>query len=273
MTHDQPDTEMIYRFRHFQFTSEDHAKEPDQIICESKLWCSDPRKFNDPFDCAPNFILTDIPVEEQVKRVENMVRRRKLPQNHPLAVKAMQAARDGKFNSPEMHEVLPIGMQASIHASSVCCFNTTWDDPRMWAQYADNHRGYCLGFELDGDWPEDAVPMHVKYTHERPQIDLSVDTMADKDAAWRYVEDSIFTKSHHWEGEREVRAFRAEVPPGLLSIPTNALKVIYLGIDIDPTHRERLLAAAQRRDGTISVYQLRPNKTKYDFDLELLLQR
>lgn len=260
------DSEMIYRFRNFRFSdNEEHKKEPERIICDSQLWCSDPRTFNDPFDCRPNLIMSNISITNAIQRTEAMIQRRGLPQNHPHAITARNAAKEGKFGSPEMHETLRHGMQAAIDRSSVCCFNSAWDDPRMWAQYADDHRGYCLAFELDGNWPEEAVPMPVKYAKERPEIDLAIDTMEDRDSAWHYVECAIFTKSSHWQGEQEVRAFRHETPPGLLEFPPSALKAIYLGLQIRPENRERLLAAIRMREQWIPAYQLHLHESRYEF--------
>ena len=43
---DESDSEMMYRFRHFQFSdSEEHQQEPERILCDSMLWCADPRMF------------------------------------------------------------------------------------------------------------------------------------------------------------------------------------------------------------------------------------
>lgn len=266
---DEPDSEMMYRFRHFQFSdSEEHKREPERILCDSQLWCADPRMFNDPFDCRPNLIMTDIPVDEAIRRAGAMIRRRGLPANHPQAMALMQSAREGKFSSPEMREALRRGMQESIDRSSVCCFNEKWDDPRMWAQYADNHRGYCLAFEFNVDWPEDAVPFHVRYVEGRPEIDLAADTMEDKDAADRYIDDSIFTKSIHWRDEQEVRVFRPDVRAGLLAFPPSALKAVYLGLQIHPANRDRLVAAVSKREQRIPIYQLHLHQTRYEFELE-----
>lgn len=260
-------TEMIYRFRHFNFRDENHTKEPEQILCESRLWCSAPTKLNDPFDCTPHFVMSEIPLDEQVRRAEAMIRRRGLSLYHPMAVTVIERARAGAFNLSEMHAKLSFGMQQAIHGSSICCFSATWDDPRMWAQYADNHQGYCVALQLDGDWPEAVVPFHVKYTEERPQVDLAVDTMTDQEAAWQYVEASVFTKSHHWAGEREVRIFRQDTSAGLQSFPASALKALYVAMNISESNKARLAAAVRRREQPVPIYQLQPHPSQYTFDL------
>lgn len=262
-------SEMMYRFRHFRFSdSEEHRREPERIVCDSQFWCSDPRAFNDPFDCRPNFIISEIPAEEAIRRAQSMIRRRGLAADHPQALALMNSARAGRFNSFGLHDGLRCGMQEAIHRSSVCCFDSLWDDPRMWAQYADDHRGYCLAFELDGDWPVDAVPMPVRYSDTRPEIDLAVDTMEDRGAADRYIEDSIFTKSSHWLGEKELRIFRPDVRPGLQAFPPSALKAVYLGLQVLPENRDRLIVAVRQREHAIPVYQLHLHATRYELELE-----
>ncbi|MCE7031178.1 hypothetical protein LY625_00805 [Lysobacter sp. GX 14042] len=114
----QQDSEMMYRFRHFRVSeNEEHKREPQRIICDSQLWCSDPRAFNDPFDCRPNLVMSNITVAEAVHRTEAMIQRRGLSADHPHAVTVRNAAGDGRFGSPEMYEALRCGMQAAIDRS------------------------------------------------------------------------------------------------------------------------------------------------------------
>lgn len=258
--------ELIYRFRHFNFTNDEHAKEPEQIICSSKLWCSDPTRFNDPFDCTPNLVMSDIPIEEQVRRTKGMLQRRGISEASFEGLKVLAAAADGKFNSPEMKAILPHGMQQVIHGSSVCCFNKTWQDPRMWAQYAADHQGYCLEFQFDENWPREAVPIPVVYTKKRPEIDLSIDTIADQKAAWQYVVDSVFTKSDHWAAEKEVRVFRNEIPAGNFVFPEDSLRALYLGMKISPENKVRMINAVSKRSKSIPIFCLKPHRTQYEFE-------
>jgi hypothetical protein len=263
--------ELLYRFRHFSFTNEDHAKEPEQIICDGRFYCSDPRSFNDPFDCAPCFSMSEISIDDQIKRAREMLDRRNLREDSEIGKRVLAAAQGGKFNSPEMRAILPFGMQQSINTSSVCCFNREWQDPRMWAQYASNHEGYCVALVLDENWPKPLVPFPVKYSVERPEIDLSVDTMTDKAAAWKAVEDSVFTKSEHWSGEREVRVFRQSEPAGLMHIPQSLLVEVLLGIRISEENQSRILAAVAKRSHPVPVWKLKVHSRRYEFEREQLM--
>ena len=41
----------------------------------------------------------------------------------------------------------------------ILCFSLDWNNPLLWAHYAGNHKGICLGFEIS----ERAKPINVTY--------------------------------------------------------------------------------------------------------------
>ncbi|WP_454259287.1 hypothetical protein [Pseudoxanthomonas mexicana] len=55
---------------------------------------------------------------------------------------------------------------------------------------------------------------------------------------------------------------------GLLAFPPSALKAIYLGLQIQPANRDRLVAAANKRGQRIPIYQLHLHQARYEFELE-----
>ena len=253
--------EMLYRYRAFR-----RETEPEEILLANKLWCSQPRSFNDPFDCKPVYIWTKLSIDEQVARARTMLADRNIPEDSPFGIHLLNRARGDVFNSPEMHAALPMGIQQAIDGSSVCCFNRTWQDVPMWAHYADNHTGYCLGFKFEDGWPEDAIPLEVDYVRERPKIDLSIDTKRNRAAAEQFVNDALLSKSSHWQREDEVRLVRNGVPSGHFEFPPAALTEIYFGYRISEENRERLLAVLRQRELPLQAYQLRPHRERYEFE-------
>jgi hypothetical protein len=252
---------MLYRYRPFR-----HANEPEEILLENKLWCSQPTSFNDPFDCRPVYTWTDLSVDEQVARAKAMLADRGIPQTSPEGVHLIQRAQADAFNEPEMRAALTFGIQQAISGSSVCCFNRTWQDVPMWAHYGDNHTGYCLGLKFEDGWPEHAIPLEAEYVRDRPRIDLSMDTKRNRAAADQFVRDALLSKSSHWQREDEVRLFRHDVPAGHFEFPPAALRELFFGYKIDPTNRELLMAAVRRRPLPLRVYQLRPHHELYEFE-------
>ena len=81
----------------------------------------------------------------------------------------------------------------------IICFSKTWKNPLVWSHYADNHKGICLGFEIE----EDSV-VKIDYVRE-PRIL----TESDLDGKNSKVKSSniLNTKYINWAYEKEYRTF------------------------------------------------------------------
>jgi hypothetical protein len=72
------------------------------------------------------------------------------------------------------------------------CFSEDWQNPVQWGHYANNHKGICLGFEVDNG------RLHkVDYVKSR----LSTETFYNSDKQQRL----LTTKFSHWSYEKEHR--------------------------------------------------------------------
>jgi hypothetical protein len=76
--------------------------------------------------------------------------------------------------------------------NGLLCFSEDKYNPVQWAHYADNHKGVCLGFEID-----EINLRKVKYVSER----LAKDTLEQSDCNERL----LTTKFSHWIYEQERR--------------------------------------------------------------------
>lgn len=76
------------------------------------------------------------------------------------------------------------------------CFSATWQDPVLWARYANKHKRLCLGFEVP-----DAVCRAVKYERQRLRLPAEP-SLTD-------AEILIFTKYINWQYEQELRVWAA----------------------------------------------------------------
>lgn len=83
------------------------------------------------------------------------------------------------------------------------CFSKTWRNPVLWSHYADKHRGFCLGFEVD-----DTLLMPVVYTKKRLQIDLEALYDTGK-LDQKLMSKLMRTKFSDWSYEKEVRVYAA----------------------------------------------------------------
>ncbi len=122
------DQEMvIYKYRKInKYTIEN--------LIESELHLTHPSKFNDFSDCLVNLDYSRINNNQNFKElINNNPKYKDLsninPQEIPNHIKYFQGNEDSPF--------------------LVSCFSEVNNDILMWSIYADNHKGICLGFEID----------------------------------------------------------------------------------------------------------------------------
>lgn len=85
--------------------------------------------------------------------------------------------------------------------SGFISFSADWSVPTMWAHYAHNHKGICLGFEVGEDSAE-----QIKYVCELKQLNAEK-LKTDTNYRQRMFDYATRTKSAHWKYEREWRIF------------------------------------------------------------------
>lgn len=115
-----------------------------------------------------------------------------------------------ELNDP--FELLPFEMRDRNKRSVLCrtkaeialtrgmlCFSATWRDPVLWAHYASQHKGICIGFNIP-----DELCKPVTYISQRmPFPDL---TRCDE---MQVAADMLFKKYVNWQYEQEVRLWVA----------------------------------------------------------------
>ena len=74
------------------------------------------------------------------------------------------------------------------------CFSKSWGDPLLWSNYADRHKGICLGFEAS-----DVIGKDVDYVEKRTPLNFPPDL--------ELVTRTLFTKYKGWSYEQEWRVY------------------------------------------------------------------
>lgn len=79
-------------------------------------------------------------------------------------------------------------------SKGILCFSESWRNPVLWGNYADKHKGICLGFEVPSD-----VLGKVEYRESR----LPIPDVLDE----KFLKSLLFIKYKHWNYEQEYRAY------------------------------------------------------------------
>jgi hypothetical protein len=200
------------------------------LIRERKFLFQPYHQFNDPFECR--FVLNPPPNERA------------------------RAELDGYH--AEWAEV-KVWTEGRIGQLGILCLSKVRDSILMWSHYADNHRGFVAGFDLDHSFfrksadyidPTYRVKMpfpepgfgtlrEVVYSNQRRPIELG------EGVPW----DAFFTKSTPWRYEKELRIFRtlgeADSKSGdrhFFTYPPEMLRVVVLGANAGRELREEIRA-------------------------------
>lgn len=83
--------------------------------------------------------------------------------------------------------------------TGMICFGAVWDNPMMWAHYADKHCGVCLGFEV-----EDKLVSAVDYTDEKIDVEFGTH-LPSYGLSAELLNKVLTTKSTAWKSEAERR--------------------------------------------------------------------
>lgn len=139
------------------------------------------------------------------------------------------------------------------------CLSMRWNSSLMWSHYAANHKGFCVGFDIDHDFFKGRPiehggwgPIHpVVYSDRRPFVVLEpvapaqvLTLLTTKHVDWAYEEEMRLLSS--LEEAAKNRPSGDDEPISLFRVPQDAVREIYVGARASPALRETLRAHAAR---------------------------
>ena len=170
-------------------------------VMSNKMWYSAPCNFNDAFDC-------DIAIDEQA-----------IFNNLLPAISGGKTIRKGspawiqlKSNLHKQITLLENTFADQKSTMGITCLSEVPDSLLMWSHYANNHRGFCVSYNLlalNQKLQFSAIP--VLYTQERVclrSIPLDQDAL-NKETMSLFIQ-SLTSKSPEWSYEKEWRIIRDE---------------------------------------------------------------
>lgn len=142
---------------------------------------------------------------------------------------------------------------------SLCEENT---NSVMWSHYADNHKGYCVEYNLNSNSinqlnfenEDEVFLMKVEYE------DTPIDFLSLPSNFQFYLR----RKSKLWAYENELRYISSK--KGLHKVPSDAIKAIYLGASINEIVKQTILKLCA--DKKIDLYQSTISKNSYALKFE-----
>lgn len=87
--------------------------------------------------------------------------------------------------------------------TGMICLGPVWDNPMMWAHYAEKHTGICLGLEVD-----DHLVSTVEYTEDKIDVEFGAH-LPSHGLSVELLNKVLTTKSTAWVSEQERRVLAA----------------------------------------------------------------
>ena len=262
---------ILYKYRRF----DDMSRSLD-IIRNGELWHTSVSKLNDPFDCAILYTV-DASMLDMRKYIRESVKRH-FPEANKQERRELVREAERRTASPKWRENVKREIQESReNGFGICCLSAPRDELLLWAHYADEHSGLCIGLSMEklGLFQSRIVKngefidlLKVEYSAEMPTINFidSMLTMGKSDEVWQEdIKTMISTKSIDWSYEQEYRLVYWGHPNELVPIGSDAIAKIILGCRCSDANQEKTLEVVP--DG-VPVYQAEKKERIFGLDFE-----
>lgn len=221
-------TNSIYRYRNFQRGME--------MITNQEIFLSTPDGFNDPFDCYEglvNFKMTKTFMREYITKYVATMGITTREQRRRIEAQLLK--------NPESLQLEKF-FKSQKEKFGVCCFTWSYKNIVLWANYADNHHGICLGFKNLHPVEKGVYGIYpVNYVSKIEQYKFS--SFEDE----KYWEHWLCTKSADWQYEDEVRLISKSYN-GKLGFPKEALTEIFLGLSVSKDKEQDIINSLIEND-------------------------
>ena len=225
----------LFKFRPFNKTS-------IELLVNRELWFARPDSLNDPFECQFDFEA----MFDELNTLPNITK------------SGIDRNKKNAFNI--------------FNSLGICSFSRTRKNQLMWTHYADEHKGFCIGFnEAILSKSETALKsVNVKYQSETPKkvvlkkiegnsdnVELSLDSEA--------MYSIIGTKYTSWKYERERRLIMAS--SNTYSFTPESVVSIALGLRMPKRDKDTLMQLLSTPQWShLKWYQAEKVKGKFALD-------
>jgi len=193
------------------------------MLVNRQMWLSKPDMFNDPFDCAltPGVAKTS---EDSRHQLFQVIDELYSPAEAEAVKVGMVNKNQIKTTAEDDDEQVKTHIAEALKMG-IFSLSSTWNNILMWSHYANNHTGFCVGFEranTEANFLSHHMCRPVQYTDQYPNLNRVV-----------HLSDvNLYTKARDWEYEKEWRLV-AKAGNQLLPLPAPIRSIIF-GLKASP---------------------------------------
>ncbi|CQJ57517.1 Protein of uncharacterised function (DUF2971) [Yersinia intermedia] len=280
----------LYKYKSFSVDSLD-------LLVSDRLYFADPTTFNDPLDCNPS-VKNDIDDVDML----NAILYKLVKDNHQKELE--EAAAKVKYRGPKtLEKIETLGKNEArkiindiawevdffdeLHGESTCNYIKQYllknyavgvlslakdfNNPLMWSHYADQHKGFCIGYDVSVN---ELINIHpVDYNGERFIRTQQVYNMLfnDNDDIKKEAKEAVekvilLNKAPSWKYENEYRVINKQ---GLRDSQFRLSDVTF-GLRFNESAKFSVMSALQSRQGKIDFYEMSLCNDSFSLKRELI---
>lgn len=246
---------LIYKFEDFSIRTLRNLK-------NQTIYFGSPKNFNDPYDCAIRAGVRS-PTEDEIKRFrEFYLSQNDLPDQARNELSKMGNSQISSMIERSARSLLEKQSEDFLASKGVSCFSEINSDLLMWSHYGGKFKGFCLEFSTDFEPFYKLIK--VSYVDSMPDIDPISALVGNN---FDQFIDLYCTKSKSWSYEKEWRALH-HVANTAFTYPTEALKGIYFGPEVDPADIEISCLILQGQNPNVLFWRGVRNEQKFSVEFE-----
>ena len=169
------------------------------VLQNLKIRLTQPLYLNDPYETNP--VITGM---ETTNEQWNTISQIECERNG-LDIKDFEHLKDKDIRDQLFPEALQLIKVFFHHTTGILSLSETYDDPLMWAHYCQNHSGFVIGLKTDNSF---FSTTHKNYTIDNLSQVIYTDTRPNITLEMLSMRNLYFTKSNHWNYEREWRLLK-----------------------------------------------------------------
>lgn len=241
---------MIYKFFSCP-TGPETVSRLCQILEKNTLWAASPNTFNDPFECK---VALDLTASEEERRA-------RYKKDNPSATEENFQSWNSGLDQAKWH-VEQSTRSGILQTYGISCFTREWENELLWAHYAKDHTGFCIGFEESTllQWDQLTGASDVEYRDDVYPFRFFHDSLPE------FAKRTIFTKSSRWAYEQEYRlVFEGS---GVKVMPPGAIVEVTIGCRASHELRQEL--QNMQVSSGLALYQASEMLNRYRLTREVI---
>jgi len=246
-------------YKYFSLENSEKLRRVKDILENNSIFLSSPSTFNDPFDCKAQYVFKTDNKDEITNGILKGLTK-KYPERK---IEDLQKVAFDLANSKDQQNILSkeatLKLSDNINKLGIFCLSSKMDNILLWAHYADEHRGICIGYDRAKQGID--IAKKVIYGKDYPKVDIL--KLGEKEYVKTLVDLTVFTKSEDWIYEDEYRIACYDVRDRLQRMQENTIKEIYLGLKMIE-NKEAILDIIQKMKNKPKVFQMRSKEDKFE---------